>query len=373
MKKICMLLITAAMVIAASAQIDYRPINSLMPNVFDYPTRGSIRYRYSFILPNNNRMVIDLYKVDYVYQLPDLDSVFKKIWSDLQPLRDSLSDPLKVRRVDYTAPMNDIIIGIKQHDPPTTYYSYKEDELVQMKINQDTIRFLGFAQQHNWTQDQNNFAWIYTVTLLLNNISDIEKLPKGILASGIELLKKDLGTTENGTGQRYSGTYDLLQQKRITPLNRPELNWKNHGVVPYAQMSIQYGRGDWMPSVGAGLEYYYGKSKYGQYGVRLIWEPYFFFSRDLNKKLVTDRNDFVSLKFYSTWQLISKSLENGQYNLNFSFGYLISRRGSWFEPNTFKFSLPGFQRKNILVEPEFFFNKFFKNFSPSLKLTMFLE
>ena len=375
MKKICLLLITAAMATVASAQINYLPGNPPSPNIFNSPLPGSIRYRYNFILPHNNRMVIDLFKVNYVYQLPDLDSLFKKIWSDLQPMRDSLSDPLKVRKVDYMATMNHIVIGIKQYNPPGSYYSYKDDELVQMKINQDTLRYIGFVEQdQSLTKTQyNSLVPGYTITLLLNDISDVGKLPKGFLSSGIELLKKDLDPNDKGNNGPYSGTYDIIQQKRVTPLNRPEPLWNKHGVVPYAQMSIQYGRGDWMPSAGAGLEYYYGRSQYGQFGARLIWEPFFFFSRDLNKKLVTERNDFLTLKFYSNWKFVYKALTDGQYNLNFSIGYLIRRKGTWFEPNTFKFSFPGLQRKNMLLEPEFFFNKFFKNFSPSLKLTVFLE
>jgi hypothetical protein len=375
MKKICLLLITAALATIAPAQINYLPGNSISPNIFSSPLPGSIRYRYNFILPHNNRMVIDLYKTNYANQLPNIDSLFKKIWVDLQPMRDSLSDPLKVRKVDYMMTMNGVVIGIKQYNPTASYFSYKDDELVQMKIDQDTLRYIGFVEEPQpWSGNRNRqFAPGYTITLLLNNLSEVEKLPVGILASGIELLKKDIDATNKGESKRYSGTYDLLQQKRITSLNQGELHWNKKGWIPYVQMSAQYGRGEWIPSAGAGLEYFYGKSKYGQYGVRLLWEPYFFFSRDLNKKLVTERNDFVSLKFYSNWQFVVKYLANDQYNLNFSIGYLIRRKGDWFEPNTFKFSLPGLQRKNLLVEPEFFFNKFFRHFSPSLKLVLFLE
>jgi len=48
-------------------------------------------------------------------------------------------------------------------------------------------------------------------------------------------------------------------------------------------------------------------------------------------------------------------------------------RGNWFEPNTFKFSLPGVRNYTLQVEPEFYFNGFFKNFSPSLRFSLFFE
>jgi hypothetical protein len=376
MKKFCLLLLLAAFGNVLPAQITNEAVSK---DIFNSTNPGKVRARFTFILPHNNRMIIDLYNPAYISRLPEPDSLFKKIWSDLQPMWDSLSDPLKVRGVDYVSTINDVRIKINQYAPSASFYSYKDDELVQMKVDQDTLRYIGYIQRPgtfvvNYKDSRPGFI----ITLLLNNISDVSRLPTGILSSGIILLNKDfelLGKNKAGEPRPLrSGTYDLQQQKRISPLKTFELQYgSKNGWIPYGQMSVQYGRGEWMPSVGAGIEYYYGKSKYGQYGVRLIWEPYFFFSRDLNKKLITDRNDFVTLRFYSNWQFLFPSTPYNQYNLNFSFGYLVRRKGDWFEPNTFKFSLPGIQRKNILAEPEFFFNKFFKDFSPSLKLIVFLE
>jgi hypothetical protein len=374
MKKLCLLLLLAAIGNVLPAQIKNGTVSD---DIFNNTNPGKVRSRFTFILPHNNRMIIDLYNPAYVSLLPDPDSLFKKIWSDLQPMWDSLSDPLKVRGVDYVSTMNDVRIKIKQYAPSASYYSYKDDELVQMKVYQDTVRYIGYVQRPGTFEvNYNDSRPGYIITLLLNNLSNVSRLPAGILSSGIKLLRNDMALLEKNKSGRTiqplrSGTYDLQQQKRIAPLNPNNIQYgRENGWVPYGQMAIQYGRGEWIPSVGAGIEYYYGKSKYGQLGVRLIWEPHFFFTRDMNKKLVTDRNDFITLKFYSNWQYLSRS---DPWNLNFSIGYLFRRKGDWFEPNTFKFSLPGIQRKNILAEPEFFFNKFFKGFSPSLKLTVFLE
>jgi hypothetical protein len=80
----------------------------------------------------------------------------------------------------------------------------------------------------------------------------------------------------------------------------------------------------------------------------------------------------MSFKFHKEF----KNFRNNGIGLiysNASIGYLIKRNGNWFEKNTVKFSLPGLQSKNIILEPEFYFNDFFKHFSPSLKLTLFFE
>jgi DNA-directed RNA polymerase specialized sigma24 family protein len=58
---------------------------------------------------------------------------------------------------------------------------------------------------------------------------------------------------------------------------------------------------------------------------------------------------------------------------NVSIGYLVSRKGNWFEPNTFKIGIPGVRSGWLQLEPEFFFHDFLKGISPSIKLTLHYE
>lgn len=381
MKKLCIALLVTVITKDLPAQISYYvnpPLAS--DNIFNFPPPGSARSRFDFILPRNNRMIIEVNNIKQLQQLPDLDSLFKKIWADLAPLRDSLANPLQVRRVDYVPSQTDTKIRIKQYTPSATYFSYKDDELVQMKVDQDTIRYRGYTPLFTPVIISGETRYIsqnYVIMLLLNNIADAARLPDGLLQSGLSLLIKDIGKSlalpknKINAGYFYA-MYNVQQQKRVSPLSPEHLAYgKKHGLQPYVQVGIQYARNAWIPSVGAGLEYFYGKDKYGQLSFRLIWEPYFLFRQDAAKKLVTERNDFITLKFHENYK--SGTNSTVEFVQNFSFGYLVHRKGDWFAPTTFKFSLPGLQTKNVLLEPEFFFNKFFKNFSPSLKLAVYFE
>lgn len=381
MKKLCILLLLAAIGKTLPAQVTYYynppPVSETM---FNSPLPGTAGTRFDFILPHNNRMIVEVHRLAHLQQLPDLDSLFKKIWADLKPIYDSLSDPLMVHRVDYLGYGTDTRIRIKKYPPRGTYYSYKDDELVQLKVDQDTLRFKGYIDKTvNVRGRAIQFAFnYYTVTLVLNNISDVTRIPDGMLASGIKLLLPDLGPSikksPNKTNYNfYYAAYDLSTGKRVSPVRLDNLEFgKKHGFAPYAQVAIQYARGAWVPSAGAGIEYYYNKMKYSKFAMRLIWEPHFYFQRDDKDKVVLQRNDFITLRFQSMFKN-SVPGNNFEFNQNFSFGALIHREGDLFEKGTFKFGLPGLQTKNILLEPEFFFNDFFRHFSPSLKLLVNLD
>ncbi|MET0392777.1 MAG: hypothetical protein ABW019_06530 [Chitinophagaceae bacterium] len=380
MKKMLILLLSAALVRDLPAQIQQFPNpRPASQSIFDNPAPGMLRSKFDFILPNNNRMMIEVYNIDDLRSLPNLDSLFRKIWEDLQPLRDSLADPLNVRRVDYVTTANDTKIRIKQHTPAGTYFSYKDDELVQMKVDQDTIRYKGIVPLPQLMQSQLFFRSPYVVTLMINNVSDLPRLGPGILQSALSLLMTDINPHIDRPAKKrinasYYALYNVQQQKRISPYNLKHFGfYKVHGLQPYVQVGIQYVRGAWAPSAGAGLEYYYNHTKSGKYAMRLFWEPYFFFRRDANDKLVTERNDFITLKFCNNSKISFGKDTPIEFNENFSFSYLVSRKGDWFNPTTFKFTIPGIQMKNVLLEPEFFFNKLLKNFSPSAKLVVFIE
>lgn len=379
MKKLCILLLLAAIGKNLPAQEPAYIPPPLSERLFNFRQPDASKVRFDFLMPKNNRMIIEVSSLALLQRLPNPDSLFKKVWSDLEPLHDSLSDPLMVRRVDYTRYRTETRIHIKEYKPTGTYYTYKDDELVQLKVNQDTLCFKGYFDP---VKDIGGSSVIlqttfYSITLVLNNISDVAKIPGGMLASGIELLLSDLDPLIKKSAKKnndafYFAAYDLGSKKRVSPLRFKNITWgKTYGFVPYIQAGIQYARGAWIPSAGAGIEYY-NKTKYDKIVMRLMWEPHFYFQRDDKDKVVLRRNDFITVRFQS----VSKNSvpgDNVEFIQNFSFGALIHREGDTFEKGTFKFGLPGLQTKNILIEPEFFFNKVFRNFSPSLKLIVSLE
>lgn len=376
MNKLLLTLLMAATSTLLSAQpIEHLYAPAASENIFNSPPPGNLPVHFDFLLPNNNRMVIELRRPGQLAHLPNPDSLFRKVWADLEALKDSLSDPLSVKRVDYIVSSSDTKIRIKHYSAPGSYFSYRDDELVQLKVDQDTLRYKGITAIPGITDRGINVGDPFVIILLLNNITDVEKLSPGALQSGMDMVKKDVKEANEKTATYHYGVYDLRSNRRISPVKINRMSYGNrHGFEPYIHVGIQYGRNSWIPTAGAGIEYYYGQTRYSKYAFRLIWEPYFFFQRNNSNKLVTERQDFITLRFHNSYTHTVRSGRNTiEMNENFSFGYLIRRKGEWFEPTTFKFALPGLQVRNILAEPEFFFNKFFRNFSPSLRLLVYFE
>lgn len=365
--------------ICAQQTISYVPLNySRTDWVFHGPVVGSSNIKFDFQLQGGNKMMLEFNSLKQVDSLPELNSLLKQVWKDLQFFRDSLSVPLVNRRVDYITSSLDNKIRIIQYPQKGSVYSIKNDEVTQLKVEQDTLRIrLYTLSAINSRSVVTPHA--YYITFLLNNITDFEGIVSlDKLNPAIALLKNDLAVKSNQrkrVGDVYYALYNVESGKRIRPAKLPILNASDQKAVfvpPYVQLGVQYLRGQWTPSVGVGLELQKRTSTERVQHYRLIWEPYFVFSRDPSSKLMMDRNDFISFK-YSLSSKITTPSRQIEFLQTVSIGYLVNNSGEWFEPHTIKFSLPGFHSKNILLEPEFVFNDFFKNFSPSLKLVLYFE
>lgn len=385
-KTVLMLCLLAGIRSASFAQFNpyyqppVRPANNTEA-LFNYPAPGSLKNNFTFLLRNGDKVMLELSSINQLSEIPQVDSLIKKVWTDLQIFGDSLNKPLVSRRVDYVVTNSDKKIRILEYTQKGQAYSVRNNEVVQLKVEQDTLRIKLYTLKKAAAKGnikKNTIFEPYFITFYLNNISDITSIAPDELSKGLALLKRDLENSKNARKgkenyNQYYALYNLQNETRISPVNNRNFGFgrnKKTSVIPYIPVGVQYVRGAWAPSVGAGLELSMGNPLSTRM-LRLYWEPLFFFRRDGNGKLATERNDFISFKFTNNAKdPVSKNLT---YALNFSAGYLIRRRGDWLEKNTVKFSLPGMQMKNVLLEPEFFFNNFFKNFNPSLKLSLYFE
>jgi hypothetical protein len=188
------------------------------------------------------------------------------------------------------------------------------------------------------------------------------------------LLKQDMTETyvaNNPTFANYYAHYNLQTAKRISPEKTKWIKWGafKSELVPNIYGSFQFVRGNFSPSMAAGLRYTDFTNANMRSHYFLMWEPYFFFSKDASNKLVTDRNDFITFRYTE----MEKNKQPFTYSANFSIGYLAGRRGEWFEKNTLKVGLPAVRSGWLQLEPEFYFNNWFRNFSPTIKLTIHYE
>jgi hypothetical protein len=343
---------------------------------------NSSRIRFDFNLANTNRMRLEFTALSQIDSLPPIDSLLTQVKKALSLINDTITDPLFNKRVDYVA-QKETWVRIKSYPPAGNAYSFRNQDLntiTELKVEQDTLKIHLFTMDQLMILDnreRRKTGRPYSVTFFLNNLSDLENIPVDKLNATIDILKAEIAPSKakekKYPGVTYYALYDVETQKKLRTWLRSTESKKVKIGAPYVQSGFQFMRGVGVPSVGAGIELIQKKNENNQREWRLMWEPLFFFSRDAGNKLIMDRNDFITFKQHSKskFKSLNKEIEFVQ---NLSFGYLINRNGNWLEKNTFKFSLPtGIQYKNILLEPEFLFNDLFKNFSPTMKLTVIFE
>lgn len=340
-------------------------------NMFNRQRPGSLKNRFDFYLLDGNRLSLEVNYIGQLQQLTNLDSLLKRVWLTLQPFSDSFSKPLVSRRIDYYQNAVDIRLRFLEYPQAGNLFRIKSGDTAQLKMEQDTLRITLLTNRHiKSAKKELTISQPYYVTLYLNNITNLPSLQASDLEWALTTLKNDLkknlyASPSKQYSQRYYASYNVVEQKRITPAK--DLNGfdRQTEFVPYVQVGLQYVKGGWAPSAGLGAEVIRQVRPNRKQHFQLFWEPYFFFHTDNIGKVVTDRNDFITFKYRNDFEGTEKHVAD-----NISFSYLFRRKGVWFEENTFKFSFPGLRFQSLFVEPEFYFNDFFRHFTPALKVTL---
>ena len=374
-----LLFISNGVLHAQNVTFGYNP-PTISETIFNTPRPRGFANNIDFLLPKGNRMVFELSTIYQLRHLPDLDSLLVQVQKKLVPLKDSFSDPLSTKRIDIVSEGTTDKIRITTHQPPADYFAYNNGELSQLKTDQDTLRIILFADSVKSYQPIDNLKKrrAYAVMFILNNIDDIATLEQGYLMKNVrELLLTDMAKQlDRNPGRnpytRYYGIYDFVKHRRISPYRVENYAWARPiGWEPVIAAGMQYARGTWLASGALGIKLYKTNS-YGKSDWRILWEPYFFFSKDAANKLLTDRNDFVTLRYQFRYQREGSGSAVVAYT-NMSFGYLVRRQGDWLEPNTKKLSLGGLLSGVAILEPELLFTGFFRKVSPSLKLSLTIQ
>lgn len=337
--------------------------------VYNNPKPGALPVNIQ-VITNGMSITFEMQKVMQLNNVLTIDSVIQKAFADIQLLKDSIFKQENSYRVDYNLYKESVQIRVTEKIGNEYLFTAKNNGLKKVKEYEDTLRinmseFLKNKKNTNATYNQPFF-----ISLTNLNFSNPTFLKQGMADSILAAIKAKVNAEKKrDVGMRMYGVYSSTNNTWPTPLKVNERP-NNLYFEPDAYAALQYVRGSWVPSAAVGFQLIKGEYKGKRDVFKLMWEPHFFFSRDVSNKLISDRNDFITFRYYHHQK------EGNPFFLetsSFSVGYLVYRKGDWYEKNTFKFSVPGAVYKFISIEPEFFFNDFFRNFSPSLKLNFNID
>ncbi len=384
----CLILTGMATALCAQNRTQYElPINRAEA-MYNFPKPGKGKAHFSFWSinkPSAGQLIIDLNNIKHLKYLPNLDSLVNTIKPSLQLMADSFKNDGFNRRVDFLSSSQYPQIRIINYNNEPQQYVIKEGSLNELKTQMDTIRIKAYfmvskedvSLYYDTRYNASNKPEMqpFFITVILNNCSDIFQLPDTTLQNCVNRLHQELGPDYVATANpksNYSAFFNMNTNKMFSPSN---LKWiKNPGsvqeLVPNIYAGFQYAKGNFIPSFSIGARYTFADRRYSTKRIYAMWEPHFIFSKDALNNTITDRNDFVTLRYIE--------IENSKkvpfdFVGNVSIGYLVCRKGNWFEPNTFKVGIPGVRSGWLQLEPEFFFHDFLKGISPSIKLTIHYE
>ncbi|MFI5134170.1 MAG: hypothetical protein ACHQEB_07535, partial [Chitinophagales bacterium] len=118
--------------------------NSKEDKAFEIPDNIIINSRFYIDLEKGNKLTIELSDISDLQKVSNIDSLLTVFINDLKPLKDSLSDPLASKRIDYLIDAQGRKkIRIQQYHPKGDSYLLNHGDLSSLKINQDTINIIG--------------------------------------------------------------------------------------------------------------------------------------------------------------------------------------------------------------------------------------
>lgn len=385
----CLIILGLASGLLAQNRTYYAAPISREDATYNFPRINQGKAHFSFwgLLKGNNIngiMILDLNNIKHLKYLPNLDSLVKAIQPNLKTILDSFKNDAFNRRIDYLSSTLNPQIRIVNYDKTDQQFVIKDGALNELKTTQDTIRIKAYlkvskedvALYNDTRYNASNKPEMqpFFIALVFNNASDLYTLPENSLQNCISRLRQELGPDYVANAyhkSNYSASFTMFNGKMFSP---GKVKWIEKAgqvteLVPNIYAGLQFAKGVFVNSFSAGIRYTMDNRSQSKSRLYAMWEPHFFFSKDLLNNVITERNDFLTLRY------IHLKNKQAAFDLvgNVSIGYLISRKGSWLEPNTFKVSIPGVRSGWLQLEPEFFFHGFLKGVSPSIKLTIFLN
>lgn len=358
-KTICLWMLISSITGVVCAQEKKAVTNE--DKTFELPA-NKITRRFWIELNKGNKMQVELVNIDDLEQIGNVDSLVRMFLQDLSPLKDSLSDELCYKRIDYVIDAKARKIRIYKGRSNSSSYLIQQGEVAALKLEQDTIHLLGRV----------NNGHPYRLSFFVNNWNELGTYADGRLNDKLHTLGTKYNTDwKRGEDGRMHLTKDYLISAKQ---NRGYLSPGGDQLELNVAANIQNYKNYFVPGFtlgGAVIMSSIFRNTAVRHELGVYWEPNFFFGRNSDGKLTTYRNDFLTVTYGK--RLIRESGGEPKVQMAFSLSYLIHREGNYIEKNTFRLGagrLSLFEGKTKL-EPVLYFNDFFKGVTPGIRLIQY--
>jgi hypothetical protein len=335
--------------------------------IFDVST-DHIHRHFNIDLGKGNSLQIYVSDMTDIGLFSNMDSVLRVFLQDIAPLKDSLSDELTAKRIDYiTDSIGRKKIRIQQFRPKGSSFLIDHGEASALKLEQDTVNFIGAVSYIAKFTLRKGFPNTreYQFSFFVNDLNDLASYTDGRLNKILLDLQKNINYY--WSMNRNKGVYQY-ESSAVTA--RQPRGFRSGGDFLTLRFSVdaQNYKNYFVPafSLGGGLIISHDEFKRD---IALLWEPNFFFAKNAQGNLQTFRNDFLTLTFGQGPVRDYSPLKESTFITVISFGYLIRRQGDFIDKRSFRIgagNISLFEGKTK-IEPAFYFTDLFKHVTPSLR------
>lgn len=340
----------------------------LLPNALNHHSK------YSFDLGQENKLLVYARTVQDLQKFENIDSVLAHFAKDYNVLKTSLPESVNSRTVIYrTLPNEQYQLDLTEHTNPKQRFQFKTNggEPLLLKTVQDTLLIIHtFLKPMETKSGQVTLNEHVYFCLIVNNLENIEKMVKN---AGFNVyIQQAIEATK-----QYPH-HDLTSGKF-------KFNYGQSSTAPQSFVTVTTGKEDFLaihPSIGLGVfqnqlvpnvqaDFSFVPNKYKNVGYTIGWRSMFFNERnDLTQRASIHSNSFVhaGITFYDFRRPKNGAVNTDHILFGAYLGRSVLRNGNVFDKNTWNFSMTITTKGMFKVQPEIYFNGFFKSVTPGLRL-----
>jgi hypothetical protein len=318
----------------------------------------SIGIDYTITLDRGNKLIMSLANGHDLHTFENIDSLLTVFLSDLKPLRDSLADPMTIKRIDYLIDTSGHKkMRILQNRPTGTSFLVGGNEPALLKIAQDTINILIVTKVARHGEGKNVDGLRYDrLCFLLNRYSDLDAYAAGGFNDTVHTILSGIKEPHHP----YLGPFFYTYR---SPTIKPYTHYGN-GLLFSATADIQNYRNYFVPSFTLNGAVNLTRDR-SNYIIGAFWQPLFFFTTNAQGQVQTFRNDLVGVAFtdYNTEH------PDGWQPTVF-LGWIVYHPGAYFDNQpAFSLGIGAWHHGPISIGPSMYFDRFFRHVTPSLQFS----
>lgn len=342
---------------------------------FQVPENFAFGKKFMIDLGKGNKAIVEYSDYNDIERFSNIDSILRLFIADLAPIRDSLRDAGTSKKIEQiTNAGGRRKIRYQQFAPHGTSFVKEEDGLAPLKIEQDTIIIIGVVR--NPPPASTRFISRYDpryfkLSFFLNDFEEIATMMDGRLNEKIKTYIAH--QNEKWTKPRGPVPYHLKADPSISA-DQPRAHFGGPGDFLSFQLTVQAQnyKQYFVPAFGLGSTLTLSnRERQWKHEIGLMWEPNFLFARNAQNKLETFRNDFLTLTYGQGPVKEKDPRKTTEFTGIVSIGYLIYRKGDYYERNTFRIGAGRMQVRKTSIEPGFYFHDLFRGVTPCIRILQY--